>query len=172
MPRNRFWQRGRGRLLFVPHGLQHKEKSNYILFSRVADPYSFDTDPDPAFKAEYRSGSGSRGFDEQKTKKNYSWKKILIFFINYNLPIPRPPYRTSKLQKKPSALKREHPALINMKFFNFFFILVVIFAFLDPDSEYGSGSATLCSCFLSVWSHSVSFLTGFCSHTKVSLGSR
>jgi hypothetical protein len=24
---------------------------------RVSDPYSFDTDPDPAFKAEYRSGS-------------------------------------------------------------------------------------------------------------------
>ncbi len=34
----------------------------------------------------------------------------------YNLPIPRPPERTSNLQKKPSALKREHPALQNMKF--------------------------------------------------------
>jgi hypothetical protein len=30
---------------------------------------------------------------------------------NYYLPIPRPPFRTSKLQKKPSALKREHQAL-------------------------------------------------------------
>jgi hypothetical protein len=27
----------------------------------------------------------------------------------------------SKLQKKPSALKREHPALHNMKFLNFFY---------------------------------------------------
>jgi hypothetical protein len=25
----------------------------------VSDPYSFDTDPDPAFQAEYRTGSGS-----------------------------------------------------------------------------------------------------------------
>jgi len=40
---------------------------------------------------------------------------------------------------KPSALKREHPALQNMKFFSTF---VVIFALLDPnpDFEYGSGS--------------------------------
>ncbi len=48
----------------------------------------------------------------------------------------------SKLQKKPSALKREHPALQNMKFLNFFLLFWVIFALLDPDpdSEYGSGS--------------------------------
>jgi hypothetical protein len=46
--------------------------------------------------------------------------------------------RTYKLQKKPSALKREHPAL---KTYNFF-LSWVIFALLDPnpDSEYGSGS--------------------------------
>jgi hypothetical protein len=48
----------------------------------------------------------------------------------------------SKLQKKPSALKREHPALQNMKFLYFFLLLLVIFALLDPDpdSEYGFGS--------------------------------
>jgi hypothetical protein len=34
----------------------------------------------------------------------------------------------SKLQKKPSALKREHPALQKMKFINFFLCLLVIFA--------------------------------------------
>jgi hypothetical protein len=65
---------------------------------------------------------------------------------NYNLHIPRPPYRTSKLQKKPSAFEREHPALQNMKFLNiFFYFLLVIFALLhpDPDSEYGSGSTDL-----------------------------
>jgi hypothetical protein len=45
-----------------------------------------------------------------------------------------------KLQKKPSALKRGHPTLQNMKFFNFFLLLWVIFALLDPDSESGSGS--------------------------------
>ncbi len=49
----------------------------------------------------------------------------------------------SKLQKKPSALKREHPALQNMKFLNFFLFLWVIFALLDQDSESESGSTDL-----------------------------
>jgi len=40
---------------------------------------------------------------------------------NYNLPIPRPPQSTSKLQKKHSSLKGEHPAFQNMKFLNFFY---------------------------------------------------
>jgi hypothetical protein len=48
----------------------------------------------------------------------------------------------SKLQKKPSALKRGHPKLQNMNFYKFFLLLWVIFALLDPDpdSESGSGS--------------------------------
>jgi hypothetical protein len=44
----------------------------------------------------------------------------------------------SRLQKKPAAHKRGHPTL------EFFLLLWVIFALLDPDpdsdSEYGSGS--------------------------------
>jgi hypothetical protein len=50
---------------------------------------------------------------------------------------------------KPSALKKEHTALHNMKFLNFFLFLCVIFALLDPDSgstdliESGSGFKTL-----------------------------
>ncbi len=44
----------------------------------------------------------------------------------------------SKLQKKPSALKRGHPTLQNMNFYKFFLLLWVIFALLDPDSESGS----------------------------------
>jgi hypothetical protein len=58
-----------------------------------------------------------------------------------------------KLQEKPTALKREHPALQNMKILYFFLFLWVIFALLDPDPDrqfecgsgygYGSGSATL-----------------------------
>jgi hypothetical protein len=46
----------------------------------------------------------------------------------------------SKLQKNPSALKRGHPTLQNMNFYNFFLLLWVIFALLvpDPDSESGS----------------------------------
>jgi hypothetical protein len=38
-----------------------------------------------------------------------------------------------KLQEKPSALKREHPVLKNMKILDFFLFLWVIFALLDPD---------------------------------------
>jgi hypothetical protein len=41
----------------------------------------------------------------------------------------------------PSALKREYPALENMKFLNFFLLLWVIFALLDPDPD--SESETL-----------------------------
>jgi hypothetical protein len=59
-----------------------------------------------------------------------------------------------KLQEKPSAHKREHPVLKNMKILDFFQFLWVIFALLDPDpvtqidpcgsgSGYGSRSETL-----------------------------
>jgi hypothetical protein len=52
----------------------------------------------------------------------------------------RPPYRTSKLQEKPSALKREHPALQKMKFINCFILFWAIYALLDPYPECESGS--------------------------------
>ncbi len=45
----------------------------------------------------------------------------------------------SKLEEKPSALKREHPALQKINCINFFLCLWVIFALLDPDRESGSG---------------------------------
>jgi hypothetical protein len=49
-----------------------------------------------------------------------------------------------ELQEKPSALKREHPALQNMEILNFFLLLWVIFVLLDPDPltwvEFGSES--------------------------------
>jgi hypothetical protein len=62
-------------------------------------------------------------------EKKYSRKFFLSFLIKYfNLLM-------SKLQEKPSALKREHPALQKMSFTNFFLCLWVIFA---PGSEYGS----------------------------------
>jgi hypothetical protein len=72
--------------------------------------------------------------------QGFWWPNILKFHSwnfsenNFNLFIPRPPWRTSKLQEKPSALKWEHPAHLNINFFNFFYFLVrVIFALLDPD---------------------------------------
>jgi hypothetical protein len=54
---------------------------------------------------------------------------------NCNLLIPKPPYRTPKLQEKPSALKIEHPALQNMKILYFFLFFWVIFDLLDPDPD-------------------------------------
>ncbi len=71
------------------------------------------------------------------------------------------PYRMSKLQKKPSALKREHPSLQNMKFLDFFLLWWMVSQFFPPGSrsgfwivirihwhdwiqiQFGSGSATL-----------------------------
>jgi hypothetical protein len=72
-----------------------------------------------------------------KNWKKFTAENFYLFIIikNYNLPIPWHPQRTSKLQEKPSALKREHSALQNMKFHNFFLFLWVIFALLDPDPE-------------------------------------
>jgi hypothetical protein len=51
-----------------------------------------------------------------------------------------------KLQEKPSALKREHPAFQKMKILSFFLFFGVIFALLDPDPDpqfvCGSGSSS------------------------------
>ncbi len=74
-------------------------------------------------------GSGSR-FLMTKIKGKKLQLKIFIYPW-----FPRPPLRTSKLKEKPSALKREHPALQKIKFINFFLFLWVIFC--PPGS--GSG---------------------------------
>ncbi len=49
--------------------------------------------------------------------------------------ISSPPQKTSLLQEKTSALKREHPAFQNMIFLNFFLFLWVTFTLLDPDPD-------------------------------------
>ncbi len=68
------------------------------------------------------------GFWWPKIGKIYYWKKLYGFVDkNCNLLIPRPPLRTSKLQEKPSALKREHPALQKTKFINFLFLFLRLF---------------------------------------------
>ncbi len=58
--------------------------------TRVADPYSFDTDPDPVFYAEYRSGS--RVLMTKNWKKFTAEKKIyFLFYQTLQLTIHRPP---------------------------------------------------------------------------------
>ncbi len=79
------------------------------------------------------------GFDDQKCKKIYSWKKLNQLIKNCNLLIPWPLPKKSKLQEKPSALKREHPALPNLKFLHFFLRLKVHFC--APGSGSGSRSS-------------------------------
>jgi hypothetical protein len=75
---------------------------------------SINPDPDLAFQVNPDPDPiRIQGFDHQKLKKK-TQLKISVFLhlsliTNYNLLIPRPSYRTSKLQEKPSATKREQP---------------------------------------------------------------
>ncbi len=63
------------------------------------------SDPDPAFQAENRSGSNlDPGFWWLEIEKNLQLKKKYIF-LDLKLQF------TSVKDKKPSAHKREHPAL-------------------------------------------------------------
>jgi hypothetical protein len=64
---------------------------------------------------------------------------VYIFLI-IHCNLPRYPLRTLKLQEKPSAFEREHPALQKMKLINFFLFLWVIFALMDLDTGCESGS--------------------------------
>jgi hypothetical protein len=113
----------------------------------VVDPHRYNADPDPVKKF---------------LKKFTAWKVLYLFLIkNCNLLIPRRiPWRTHKLQEKPSVLKREHTALKNMKFFTFFYIcgsllpssiwILIRIQNMDPDpvtlfnaDPCGSGSTTV-----------------------------
>jgi hypothetical protein len=70
-----------------------------------------DTDPDPAFQVNP---------DADPDPGSFFWSKIVIYL---SLGLFK---RTSKLQEKPSALKRELSALQNMKW---------VFALLNPDLD-------------------------------------
>jgi hypothetical protein len=87
---------------------------------------------------------GSRVLMTKIEEKNTAKTFFLNFFLikNCNLIIPRPPQRTSSKQEKPSALKREHPALQKMKFINRFQFFLAIFALLDPEPDRDSGPWT------------------------------
>ncbi len=76
---------------------------------RVADPHSFHPDPDPAFKDEYRSGS--RAFMTKDWTKITDEKKLNFFWSKTTI------YLFLGLHKE----------------LNFFLLLWVIFAILDPD---------------------------------------
>jgi hypothetical protein len=86
-----------------------------LIFS-VADPDSLntgpDTDPDQHLKyirIRLRLRIRIQGFDDQKLKKKNTDEIFNFLFLikNYNLLITRPPYRTSKLQEKPSPFSSQ-----------------------------------------------------------------
>jgi hypothetical protein len=89
-----------------------------------------------------------QGFNDQKLKKKITAEIFYYFFWDQKLQFTHPyaSIRTSKLQKKPSALKGSHPTLQNMNFKNF---STFVGHFCPPGSgstdpiESGSGSATL-----------------------------
>ncbi len=84
--------------------------------------------------------------DDQNLQSFTAENKIIIFDKKLQFVYPGPSWRTSQLQEKPPALKREYPALQNMKLKNFFLFLWVIFALLGPDPvdrcQCESGSTT------------------------------
>jgi hypothetical protein len=97
---------------------------------------SFDMDPDRIHRLRLNTNPDPiriQGFDDQKLK-NLQMK----FFSIYK---SMPPLRKSKLQKQPLALKKEHPALQNMKLFNLFYFCGLFLPswiqirILKPDSD-------------------------------------
>ncbi len=121
------------------------------IFCRVADPHWFNADPDPAFFliADPDSGSGSRVW-WPKIEKNYSWK-INFYFLDKKIAI----YLSLGVLYGGLGISGLFlPSWIRIRNFN-----------ADPDpatqtnadpcgSGYGSGSATLIFCLISMnlWS--------------------
>jgi hypothetical protein len=69
----------------------------------------------------------------------------------------------SKLQKKPSALKKGHPTLQKMNFYKFFLLLWVIFALLDPVPDPDSESGSTIDLFL----HDPDLRIAFCQSNRL-----
>jgi hypothetical protein len=69
------------------------------------------------------------------SRKEIQLKILIYLFLIKNNHLLVLTYLLVLVQEKPSALKREHPALQKMKFNNFFQFLWVIFAILDQDPD-------------------------------------
>ncbi len=103
------------------------------VFCRVSDPYSFDPDPDPAFEA--GDQSGSKALMTKNLKKStagnffFFWSKTAIY-RSLGLHKVCPSYRRS-LQLSKEAIQH----FKTWTFTNFFLLLWVTFALLDPDPD-------------------------------------
>ncbi len=98
-----------------------------IVYCSVADLVFIESASRSSISSQSGSGSKVLMTKNLKVQLNFFLKsKIAISFI------PGPLWRTYKLQEKPSALKREHPALQKRKWLPYLFpLLWVIFVFLD-----------------------------------------
>ncbi len=92
-----------------------------------------DPDPDPAQHFSWIPVSIPIYVLTTKIDKKLQLRKNSIFLSKTAIYLSLGLHKGSKLQEKPSALKREHPALKNMKFLKLFLFLWVIFALQDPD---------------------------------------
>jgi hypothetical protein len=105
--------------------------SSHNYFSRSELWIRIHLNPDPAFQVNPDRDPDLiriQGFDDQKLKKKNTAKIYFLSFLIKNRYL-----LMSRLQETHSALKREHPALLKMKFIDFFLSLWILFALLDPD---------------------------------------
>jgi hypothetical protein len=115
-----------------------------LIGPRVSDPDSLIPDPDPAFYAEYRSGSGSNpdpGFWWPKFKK-FTAKKNLIFFWSKNatylfqasiMDVQASGEAFSPQKRTSSTSKHEISSLF--PFFEVIFALLEPLTWLNPDPD-------------------------------------
>ncbi len=106
---------------------------------RIRISFNAESDLDPAY--EVNAGPDpvpDPGFWLPKIwgKKLQLKQSNVILIKSCILLFPTSPWGTSKLQEKPSVLKREHPAHQNLTFLQFFLWLRVTCAFFAPDPHW------------------------------------
>ncbi len=123
----------------VISSLQNFSKSSCessILKTGVADPHPFrpDPDPDPAFQAEYRSGSRAL---MTKNCKKITAEKNFQFFFDQKLQFTYPQASIKNVQVTEEAFSSQKRPSNTSKhdFFKFFSTFVGHFALLDPDPD-------------------------------------
>ncbi len=114
-------------ILYLQYGVSVCDR---LVSYRVSDPHSFDPDPDPA----RIQGCNDQKLKEQREKKKNFWSKTAIY-LSLGFHKVCPSYRRS-LQLSKEAIQH----FKTWTFTNFFLLLWVIFALLDPDPDSESGS--------------------------------
>ncbi len=104
--------------------------------TRVSDPCSFDTDPDPDHHSRLNTDPDPiriQGFYDQKLKKIYSWKKKKIFWdkkLQFTYPLAS--IKGAQVTKEAFSSQKRTSSTAKHEI-SYFLLLWVIFALLDPD---------------------------------------